>query len=147
MFRGLGDWLNDIREQITDLVQSVLGVPPDEPEVTPPEEPEPEDDFYSEPEPEDPEDFYEDPEDYEDDYEDEEDPFDEFDFDPDAEPEDDDYIYPYEADASDIRKVRYATYDDAANFLLEAGLAAFSRVVFFPEDDTYGIAVEYEEPR
>lgn len=56
------------------------------------------------------------------------------------------YALPYDVDAATIRNVRYATAEDAQAFLEEAGLYSFSEVVYFPDEDSFGISVNYQEP-
>lgn len=50
-------------------------------------------------------------------------------------------LAPEEVSPEDIRHVRYASAEEAMNFLIEAGIYGFSEVVYFEEEDLYGIAV------
>lgn len=45
------------------------------------------------------------------------------------------------ADPEDLRLVRYSTAEEAFEFLVEAGISHFSEIIYFPEEDLYGIAV------
>lgn len=145
MFRGFGDWLNQAREDILETVRNVLGIPSEEPEeqvstdaLAP--------DF--------PTDRYEIEDEAEDFDEEEEDEFErlqrEFEeFDKRAdEPSDERYYYMPDAfDEADIRKVRYAEFEDALEFLTDAGMLDFSEIIYFEDEDLWGIAVYYEEPQ
>lgn len=45
----------------------------------------------------------------------------------------------------DLRGARYATAEEALFDLYDRGMLGFSDIVYYPDEDFYGISVDYEE--
>jgi hypothetical protein len=63
------------------------------------------------------------------------------------EPPDEPEIYsPADFDPRDIRKVRYATEEDAFNYIDKRGLQEYASVIYFPGEDLFGLAFPKKRP-
>lgn len=49
-------------------------------------------------------------------------------------------------DVSNLRGDRFTSLTDALDFLMSIGVIGFSEVVYFPEDDLYGVDVPDDSP-